>query len=216
MKNLKQMLLIALLLQFSVITYASDEFTHVNYECMNVINYQDGTYETLEDFNNSNVSTTDKLIVSTQDNVAYRFIDTNSKKIKKPAVIVNNGEVYFNITTIVKNFDKESRGQGYDGGKYYIKAENINNQLVMKDFFASNLSGFAGGMIGAAAARREKVIIYKPESREFRLFKNLDKFEEYVEKNYPSKVHLLRSIPENNDTATEAGKVMFVLKNLES
>lgn len=202
-------ILVILVINEPILSQTKEKVTSGNFQ---QVSYKEGSYETLEAFKTQSPTETTHVIVSTQDGIAHRFIDTNSKKIKKPAVIVKDGVPYFNIVSIFKNFDKDSKGQGYDGGKYFLKAETINGQLIMKDFFTSSMSGLAGGMIGSAAARREKVIVFISKDSKFHLFKNFKKFEEYINKNYPDKVNLFQAIPD--DTETEADKIIYILKNL--
>lgn len=153
-----------------------------------VTDYPKGVYETYEDFRIKTPSVNPNLSapIST-DQVAFRFddLDNKGKKLKKAFAISDGKDLYIQVVNVVKKFNSEDKGQGYDGGVYYLKAENKGGYLFMKDYFTSNSAAMWGGLIAAASARRLKGVIFEEEKESFNLFKNLDDFKTFMEVNYP-------------------------------
>ncbi|MCL1666175.1 hypothetical protein [Elizabethkingia ursingii] len=152
--------------------------------------YPKGVYETYEDFRSKTPSSDPKLSEAySTDNTAYRFdnLDNKGKREKKAfAISDGKGNLYIHIINLIKKFNADDRGQGVDGGIYYLKAKNVGGYLFVKDYFTSNSAAMWGGLIAAAAARREKVAIFEEEKESFNLFKNTDDFKKFMEVSYPN------------------------------
>lgn len=154
-----------------------------------VEDYPIGVYETYEDFRIKKPSSTPSLSeASSKDNLAYRFdnLDDKSRKLKKAFAVSDGKNLYIQVVNLIKKFDSEDRGQGYDGGVYFLKAENHGGYLFLKDYFVSNSSAMWGGLIAAAAARRQKGVIYNESKESFNLFKNLEDFQSFMTVEHPN------------------------------
>lgn len=154
----------------------------------NSADYPKGVYETYEDFRAKTPTSSPRLsLPMTDDNVAYRFLnlDDKEKKLKKPFAVSDGKDLYLQVVHLMKKFNSEDKGQSYDGGIYFLKAENKGGYLFVKDYFVSNSAAMWGGLIATAAARRTKGVIYEEEKESFNLFKNLDEFKTFMEVNYP-------------------------------
>lgn len=155
----------------------------------NATDYPKGIYETYEDFRIKTPSSTPNLSeASTTDQLAYRFtnFDDKNKKVKKAFAVSDGKNLYIHVVNLIKKFNSEDKGQSYDGGIYYLKAENKGGYLFLRDYFVSNSAAMWGGMIATAAARRAKGVIYEEEKESFNLFKNMDDFKKFMEVNYPN------------------------------
>lgn len=153
--------------------------------------YPKGVYETYEDFRAKTPSSNPNLSApSSEDNLAYRFtnLDDKGKKLKKAFAISDGKDVYIHIVNLIKKFNSEDRGQAYDGGIYYLKAENRGGYMFVRDYFVSNGAAMWGGLIATAAARRQKGVIYEEEKESFNLFKNIEDFKKFMELNHPNVV----------------------------
>lgn len=157
----------------------------------NSANYPKGVYETYEDFRMKTPSQNPNLSTPyNTDSTAYRFnnMDDKGKKFKKAFAISDGKDVYIQIVNLIKKFNSEDKGQSYDGGIYYLKAQNKGGYLFVKDYFVSNSASMWGGLIATAASRRTKAVIYEEEKESFNLFKNLKDFQSFMEVNYPAVV----------------------------
>lgn len=153
--------------------------------------YPKGVYETYEDFRTKTPTSTPSLSAAmTEDQIAYRFnnLDDKGKKLKKAFAISDGENVYLHVVNLIKKFNSEDKGQGYDGGIYYLKAENKGGYLFVRDYFTSNSAAMWGGIIAAAAARRTKGVIYEEEKESFNLFRNMEEFKTFMQVNHPSVV----------------------------
>ena len=206
--------LLFLFLCFSPLTFAQDIETDNVIKVYETLNFENGQYQTIKDFDNKKPSNNLLLTVNSDDNLAYRFTTADGKKVNKPEVIVYEGIPYFRIKSVYNYFDKESRGQGYDGGNYYLKAKIINNRLTFRDYFSSNTAGLLGGLSGALAARRQKVLLYNQETSKIKIFKNYKNLREFVTNNYPSKISFVDIAEKDETLKDEADKVEFVLNNV--
>lgn len=154
----------------------------------NSADYPKGVYETYEDFRAKTPSSTPRLsLAMTDDNIAYRFLnlDDKEKKLKKPFAVSDGKDLYIHVVNLMKKFNSEDKGQSYDGGIYYLKAENKGGYLFVRDFFVSNSAAMWGGLIATAAARRTKGVIYEEDKESFNLFKNLEEFKTFMQVNHP-------------------------------
>lgn len=150
--------------------------------------YPKGVYETYEDFRAKKPSSNPNLSEAySDDKIAYRFnnLDDKGKRLKKVFAISDGKELYIQVVNLIKKFNSEDKGQAYDGGIYFLKAENKGGYLFVRDYFVSNSAAMWGGLIATAAARRTKGVIYEEEKESFNLFKNLDEFKTFMEVNYP-------------------------------
>lgn len=155
----------------------------------NSADYPKGVYETYEDFRIKKPSSNPVLSAPYgDDNIAYRFnnMDDKGRKLKKAFAVSDGKDLYIHVVNLIKKFNSEDKGQGYDGGIYYLKAENKGGYLFVRDYFTSNSAAMWGGIIAATAARRTKGVIYEEEKESFNLFKNLKDFTTYMEVNYPN------------------------------
>ncbi|SEG61228.1 hypothetical protein SAMN05421847_2960 [Halpernia humi] len=155
----------------------------------NSADYPKGVYETYEDFRMKTPSQTPNLSSPySTDSTAYRFnnMDDKGKKFKKAFAISDGKNLYIQIVNLIKKFNSEDKGQSYDGGIYYLKAENKGGYLFVKDYFVSNSAAMWGGLIASASARRKKAVIFEEEKESFNLFKNLKDFQTFMEVNYPN------------------------------
>lgn len=155
----------------------------------NVTDYPKGVYETYEDFRAKKPSATPNLSEPyTDDNTAYRFndLDDKGKKFKKAFAVSDGKDMYFHVVNVMKKFNSEDKGQAYDGGIYYLKAEKHGGYLFLRDYFVSNSAAMWGGLIATAAARRAKGVIYEEEKESFNLFKNVEDFSKFMQVNHPS------------------------------
>ncbi|MBU8882424.1 hypothetical protein KSK37_04920 [Kaistella sp. DKR-2] len=153
--------------------------------------YPKGVYETYEDFRTKTPTSNPSLSAAmTEDQIAYRFnnLDDKGKKLKKAFAISDGENVYLHVVNLIKKFNSEDKGQGYDGGIYYLKAENKGGYLFVRDYFTSNSAAIWGGIIAAAAARRTKGVIYEEEKESFNLFRNMEEFKTFMQVNHPSVV----------------------------
>ncbi|OWK73188.1 hypothetical protein CBW16_10565 [Flavobacteriaceae bacterium JJC] len=153
--------------------------------------YPKGVYETYEDFRTKTPTSNPSLSAAmTEDQIAYRFnnLDDKGKKLKKAFAISDGENVYLHVVNLIKKFNSEDKGQGYDGGIYYLKAENKGGYLFVRDYFTSNSAAMWGGIIAAAAARRTKGVIYEEEKESFNLFRNMEEFKTFMQVNHPSVV----------------------------
>lgn len=151
--------------------------------------YPKGVYETYEDFRAKTPSSTPNLSDAyTDDQLAYRFnnLDDKGKKFKKAFAVSDGKNLYIHVVNLMRKFNSEDKGQSYDGGIYFLKAENKGGYLFLRDYFVSNGAAMWGGLIATAAARRQKGVIYEEEKESFNLFKNLDDFKKFMEVNYPN------------------------------
>lgn len=155
----------------------------------NPAQYPAGVYETYEDFRTKTPSANPNLSAAiTDDQIAFRFnnLDDKGKKFKKAFAVSDGKDVYIHVVNLIKKFNSEDKGQGYDGGIYYLKAENKGGYLFVRDYFTSNSAVMWGGLIAAAAARRTKGVIYDEEKESFNLFKNIEEFKTFMEVNHPN------------------------------
>lgn len=155
----------------------------------NPAQYPAGVYETYEDFRTKTPSANPNLSAAiTDDQIAFRFnnLDDKDKKFKKAFAVSDGKDVYIHVVNLIKKFNSEDKGQGYDGGIYYLKAENKGGYLFVRDYFTSNSAAMWGGLIAAAAARRTKGVIYDEEKESFNLFKNIEEFKTFMEVNHPN------------------------------
>ncbi|MBV2167052.1 MAG: hypothetical protein KUL76_11045 [Kaistella sp.] len=155
----------------------------------NPAQYPAGVYETYEDFRTKTPSANPNLSAAiTDDQIAFRFnnLDDKGKKFKKAFAVSDGKDVYIHVVNLIKKFNSEDKGQGYDGGIYYLKAENKGGYLFVRDYFTSNSAAMWGGLIAAAAARRTKGVIYDEEKESFNLFKNIEEFKTFMEVNHPN------------------------------
>lgn len=155
----------------------------------NPAQYPKGVYETYEDFRTKTSSASPNLSAAiTDDQIAFRFnnLDDKGKKLKKAFAVSDGQNVYIHVVNLIKKFNSEDKGQGYDGGIYYLKAENKGGYLFIRDYFTSNSAAMWGGLIAAAAARRTKGVIYDEEKESFNLFKNIEEFKTFMEVNHPN------------------------------
>lgn len=201
------------------ILFGASTYSHAQEEQMvtieNIVKtFPNGAYATFDDFDNGNIAEQPVLTIKTTDDIAYRFITPDNKKYKKQNVVVHEGIPYFSIIGILKNFEKDSKGQGFDGGNYYLKADIVNENLLFRDYFTSNTAGLLGGLTGSLAARRQKILLYNPESNKFKLFKNFKSVEEFVTKYFPDKIEYVNLAKNNPNLKEEADKVDYVLKNV--
>lgn len=151
--------------------------------------YPKGVYETFEDFRSKTPSLQVKLSEAySDDGIAYRFnnFDDRGKRFKKAFAISDGKNLYIQVVNLIKKFSSEDKGQSYDGGIYFLKAENHGGYLMLKDYFISNSASMWGGLIATAAARRPKAVIYEEEKENFNLFKNLEEFKTFMQVNYPN------------------------------
>lgn len=206
--------IITLAILFGASTYSNAQEEQMVLIENNVKAFPNGTYLTFDDFDNGNISETPILTLKTTDDIAYRFITPENKKYKKHNVVVHEGIPYFSIIGIIKNFEKDSKGQAFDGGNYYLKAESVNGNLLFRDYFTSNTAGILGGLTGTLAARRQKILLYNPESNNFKLFKNFNSVEEFVTKHFPEKIEYINLAKNNPNLKDEADKIDYVLKNV--
>jgi hypothetical protein len=154
-----------------------------------VSNYPKGVYETYEDFRMKTPSINPNLSNPiSEDQVAFRFnnLDDKGKKLKKAFAISDGKNLYVQVVNIIKKFNSEDKSQGYEGGIYYLKAENKGGYLFVKDYFTSNSAAMWGGLIAAASARRLKGVVYEEAKESFNLFKNMDDFKNFMEINHPN------------------------------
>ena len=107
----------------------------------NPAQYPAGVYETYEDFRTKTPSANPNLSAAiTDDQIAFRFnnLDDKGKKFKKAFAVSDGKDVYIHVVNLIKKFNSEDKGQGYDGGIYYLKAENKGGYLFVRDYFTSN------------------------------------------------------------------------------
>ena len=176
--------------------------------------YPKGVYETYEDFRAKTPTSTPNLSnAMTDDQIAYRFnnLDDKGKKLKKVFAVSDGTGLYIHVVNLIKKFNSEDKGQGYDGGIYYLKAENKGGYLFVRDYFTSNSAAMWGGLIAAAAARRTKGVIYDEEKESFNLFKNMEEFKTFMEVNHPNVTLDLEK--GKGDTKLDEGEIEA--KNLE-
>lgn len=155
----------------------------------NPAQYPKGVYETYEDFRTKTPTSSPSLSAAmTDDQIAFRFnnLDDKGKKLKKAFAVSDGQHLYIHVVNLIKKFNSEDKGQGYDGGIYYLKAENKGGYLFVRDYFTSNSAAMWGGIIAAAAARRTKGVIYDEEKESFNLFKNIEEFKTFMEVNHPA------------------------------
>lgn len=155
----------------------------------NPAQYPKGVYETYEDFRTKTPNASPNLSAAmTDDQIAFRFnnLDDKGKKLKKAFAVSDGQNVYIHVVNLIKKFNSEDKGQGYDGGIYYLKAENKGGYLFVRDYFTSNSAAMWGGIIAAAAARRTKGVIYDEEKESFNLFKNIEEFKTFMQVNHPN------------------------------
>lgn len=171
---------------FTVLSLALFSFAYS--QNFDVTSYPKGVYETYEDFRAKTPSATPNLSDAySDDQLAWRFNDLGDKgkKFKKAFAISDGKNLYIHVVNLMKKFNSEDRGQSYDGGIYYLKAENQGGYLFVRDYFVSNGAAMWGGLIATAAARRAKGVIYEEEKESFNLFKNVEDFKKFMEVNYP-------------------------------
>lgn len=185
-----------------------------NAQNFNVNDYPKGVYLTFDEFRSKTPSVQKNLSEPyTEDHVAFRFndLDNKGKKFKKAFAISDGKDLYIHIVDLLKAFSAEDKGQAWDGGIYFLKAENKGGYLYVKDYFTSNSAAMWGGLIASAAARRTKGVIYEENKESFNLFKNLDEFKTFMEVNYPSIVLDLEKKDEKGDKIEES---LIIEKNL--
>ena len=188
--------------------------TIVSAQHFNAADYPKGVYETFEDFLSKTPSKKMNLSQAyTTDQVAYRFndMDDKAKKFKKAFAISDGKDLYIHVVNLLKKFNSEDKGQSYDGGIYYLKAENQGGYLFVRDYFVSNSAAMWGGLIATAAARRQKAVIFEEDKESFNMFKNMDEFKTYMEVNYP-KISL--DLEKKNADGTKKEEIDIIIKNL--
>lgn len=186
-----------------------------NAQNFNVGDYPKGVYETFEDFRAKTPSVQKNLSEPyTDDQVAYRFndMDSKGKRFKKAFAISDGKNLYIQVLNLILKFGSEDKGQGYDGGIYYLKAENKGGYLYVKDYFTSNSAAMWGGLIATAAARRTKAVIYEENKESFNLFKNLEEFKTFMQVNYPN---VALDLEKKNATGEKIQESDIIEKNLE-
>ena len=192
----------------TLITLLLISFTNFfNAQNFNVSDYPKGVYLTFEEFRSKTPSTQKNLSAPyTEDQIAFRFndMDNKGKKFKKAFAISDGKDLYIHIYELSKAFSAEDKGQSWDGGIYYLKAENKGGYLYVKDYFTSNSAAMWGGLIASAAARRTKGVIYEENKESFNLFKNLDEFKTFMQVNYPNIVLNLEKKDSNGDKIEES------------
>jgi len=181
----------------------------------NVQDYPKGVYETFEDFRSKTPSKQINLSEAyTTDQLAYRFnnMDEKGKKFKKAFAVSDGKNLYIHVVNLLKKFNSEDKGQTYDGGIYYLKAENHGGYLFLRDYFVSSSAAMWGGLIATAAARRQKAVIYEEEKESFNMFKNFEEFKTYMEVNYPKQ---LLDIEKKNEDGSKKEEIDMIIKNLD-
>lgn len=176
---MKKLSLIIILLAFA------NSFSAQNFKSSD---YPKGVYLTFEEFRSKTPSTQMNLSEPySEDQIAFRFndMDNKGKRFKKAFAISDGKNLYIQVVNLMKSFNSEDKGQSYDGGIYFLKAENKGGYLLVKDYFISNSAAMWGGLIASAAARRTKAVIYEENRESFNLFKNLDEFKTFMQVNYP-------------------------------
>ena len=192
-----------------------DSISKIEQDVLSIFQYPKGIYLTKYDFESKTPNFTTNLITSVNDSqIAYRFEHADSgDKIKDAFAISDEENLYINIHSIIENFDQNAKGQSFDGGKYYLKVHFIGKHMFMSDYFSSNAAAIFGGLSGAMATRREKGILYFPQTRKFHLFKNYEEFEDYIKNNYPEKVFLLEKY--TNPKIAEIIKIKSILEQVD-
>jgi hypothetical protein len=176
---MKKTLITLLLISFS---------NFFNAQNFNVSDYPKGVYLTFEEFR-SKTPSTQKIYLHHTQKIKLRLdlmIWIIKEKFKKAFAISDGKDLYIHIYELSKAFSAEDKGQSWDGGIYYLKAENKGGYLYVKDYFTSNSAAMWGGLIASAAARRTKGVIYEENKESFNLFKNLDEFKTFMQVNYPN------------------------------
>lgn len=153
----------------------------------NTFIYPKGIYNTFEDFKNKMPNTFDELTVKIgNDTIAHRFYYAkNGEKLNKVFAVSDGENLYVDIKSMVKMFNKDDKSQLKDDGKYFLKSKNCGHYIYFEDYFTSKSAAMLGGLVGASAARRIKGIIYDYKTLEFNLFKNITDFRSFIAINHP-------------------------------
>ncbi|MBS3992174.1 MAG: hypothetical protein KGZ87_00480 [Bacteroidetes bacterium] len=163
--------------------------------------YPKGIYQTFETFKSGIPSDSTSLFVKKtgNDTISHRFYNgLTNERLKKEFAFSDGTHLYLNLNQIIKNFEKEDRGQLKDDGSYHIKALTIGSRYIyFEDYFTSTEAAVLGGLMAASIARRVKGLVYDREKQQFNLFKNAQDFEKFIRENHPehlSKVEVASSV----------------------
>lgn len=167
----------------------------------NLHSYPKGIYQTFETFKSGVPSDSITTFVKKtgNDTISHRFYNgITNIRLKKEFAFSDGNQLYLNLNQIIKNFEKEDRGQLKDDGNYHIKALNIGARYIyFEDYFTSSEAAIMGGLMAASIARRVKGLVYDREKQQFNLFKNAQDFEKFIKENHPeylSKVEMASSV----------------------
>ncbi|MCM2301325.1 MAG: hypothetical protein NDI80_01735 [Flavobacteriaceae bacterium] len=167
----------------------------------NLVAYPKGIYQSYENFKSGiPTDTLTQFVKKTgNDTISHRFYNglTNTR-LKKEFAFSDGTHLYLNLNQIIKNFEKEDKGQLKDDGSYHIKALTIGARYIyFEDYFTSTEAAVLGGLMAASIARRVKGFVYDREKQQFNLFKNAQDFEKFIRENHPeylSKVEMASSV----------------------
>ena len=164
--------------------------------------YPKGIYVSYEDFSKRKPSdTTTKFTLkpsANQDNVVRVYKAETTKRLKRNFAISDGQNLYVRIKQVRKKFPSNDRNQMKDDGNYCIKVEQLGpSYIYFEDYFASSSSVIFGGIAGSVS-RSLKVVVYDLKTLKFDLFKNAKDFKQFVKKNHPEKLELIKS-QENKD-----------------
>lgn len=157
--------------------------------CGQTQKFPKGMYESFADFKNYTPST-EKVefeIKRSRDTVWYKFYNAKTgKRLKKEFAYSDGNDLYVSLKEIIKRFRVDDIGQAKDGGNYCLKAKRVGKRYIyFESYFTSADAMLWGGVIGGAAARRLKGIVYDINKETFDLLKNADDFENFIKENHP-------------------------------
>lgn len=169
------------------------------------VDYPNGIYATMEEFLNKTPSSNPELKPQNPTDGYYRtqaseletsafFVNAETKtRIRNVFAVVQNGILYFNIGQIIKNREKEDRGQHPDypnlfvrvtnGGSNYLYAEALLGNNWGKAFAGIGsgilMGGYAGSAIGSSV-NTIRGIIWDIQKKQFNIFKNCEDFNNFI------------------------------------
>ncbi len=166
----------------------------------------DGIYLTKAEFTAKQPSKSQKLIKkgligfekSTVNDDAldcFFFDESTDKKIKNVFAVVQNGNLYFNVQSILNNRNKTDRAQGSDFPNSFVKVtiegENyFYTEVVLANIWAKGLAynmGPAGGVM-ASTLNKSKGIVWDVKNGEFNIFKNCFDYNDFIREKIPEDV----------------------------
>ncbi|WP_156831966.1 hypothetical protein [Kaistella palustris] len=134
----------------------------------------------------------EKTVVNDDALDCFFYDQTTDRKLKNVFAVVYNGDLYFNVQSILNNRNKTDRAQGSDFPnsftKVTIQGENyFYTEVVLANIWAKGLAynmGPAGGAM-ASTLNQSKGVVWDVKNDEFNIFKNCADYNDFIRDKAP-------------------------------